>query len=190
MSSEADAALLGDALSRAKKLLRKDRPHRWLHTQGVGNRAAELAPTVRKADRVVLIAAAWLHDIGYAPTVRDTGFHPLDGGLYLRGEDWDDRIAALVAHHSGARFVAPRRGLKRLMSEFEFEEGEVSDTLTYADLTVGPRGKRMKVKDRIEDARKRHGKDSPEGKARVEREEYLLAVADRVEQRLAALKRK
>ena len=31
-----------------------------------------------------MTAAAWLHDIGYAPAVDDTGFHPLDGARYLR----------------------------------------------------------------------------------------------------------
>ena len=31
----------------------------------------------------VLVAAPWLHDIGYAVEVTDTGFHPLDGACYL-----------------------------------------------------------------------------------------------------------
>lgn len=34
-------------------------------------------------DRDLLVAAAWLHDIGYAPELRDTGFHPLDGARHL-----------------------------------------------------------------------------------------------------------
>jgi len=29
--------------------------------------------------------AAYLHDIGYAEPLVDTGFHPLDGAVYLRG---------------------------------------------------------------------------------------------------------
>jgi hypothetical protein len=76
------------------------------------------------------------------------------------------------------------------MAEFGFEEGAVSDALTYADQTVGPNGKRMKVQDRIAEAIKRHGPDSPNAQARIDREPYLLAVADRVERRLAALKRR
>jgi len=190
MSKKADEAMQRDAREAAKRLLRKENPDRWLHTQGVANRAAELAATVHKPDRVVLIAAAWLHDIGYSPPIRDTGFHPLDGGLYLRAEGWDERIAALVAHHSGARFVPASRGLGPLMAEFEFEDNEVSDALTYADQTVGPYGKRMKVQDRIADAVKRHGPDSPNAQARIDRQPYLLAVADRVEKRLKATRRK
>ncbi len=190
MTKRTDDALLHDAREIAKRLLRKQRPERWLHTQGVSARAAGLAGTVRKTDRAVLIAAAWLHDIGYSPDIRDTGFHPLDGGLYLRAEGWDERIAALVAHHSGARFVPVARGFGPLMADFEFEDTEVSDALTYADQTVGRHGKRMTVQDRIAEAIARHGPDSPNAQARIDREPYILAVADRVERRLAALKRK
>ena len=38
---------------------------------------------------------------------------------------------------------------------------------------------------RIAEAITRHGPDSPNARARVDRVPYLLAVADRVEQRLA-----
>jgi hypothetical protein len=181
---EPDPVLIASARGLAKKL-RKESPERWLHTQGVATRAAELAVTVPADDRSVLIAAAWLHDIGYAPAIQETGFHPLDGGLYLRSEGWDDRLAALVVHHSGARFVPAERGFDSMMAEFDFEDGPVSDALTYADQTVGPYGRRMTVPYRIAEAISRHGPDSPNARARVDRVPYLLAVADRVEQRLA-----
>ena len=180
-----DPVLIAKARGLAKKLLRKGLPERWLHTQGVATRAAEIAMTVPPEDRSVLIAAAWLHDIGYASDIRDTGFHPLDGGLYLRADGWDDRLAALVAHHSGARFVPVERGFGLMMAEFDFEDDAVSDALTYADQTVGPNGRRMTVPYRIAEAITRHGPDSPNARARVDRVPYLLAVAERVEQRLA-----
>jgi len=188
MSASKDAALVRDARDLARRLLRRQRPERWLHTQGVANRAAELAGTVRKKDRPVLITAAWLHDIGYSPDIQQTGFHPLDGALYLRDHGWDDRITALVAHHSGARFVPARRGFGGLMAEFDFEDTHVADALTYADQTVGPAGKRMTIQDRIAEAVKRHGPDSPNAQARIDREPYLPAASARVEKRLAKLK--
>jgi hypothetical protein len=43
----------------------------------------------------------------------------------------------------------------------------------------------MTVPYRIAEAIARHGPDSPNARARVDRVPYLLAVADRVEQRLA-----
>ena len=168
----------------AKRLLRKPIAERWLHTRGVAEQAAEIAITVRPADRPLLIAAAWLHDVGYSPVIRRTGFHPPDGALYLRKQKWDPRLVALVAHHSGARFVPVERGFADQMAEFEFEDSPVSDALTYADQTVGPAGKRMTVTYRIAEAIARHGPDSPNARARVDRVPYLLAVAERVEDRL------
>jgi hypothetical protein len=184
-TSAPDRSLIAHARSLAKKLLRKERPERWRHTRGVASRAAEVAITVPASDRSVLIAAAWLHDIGYAPAVQETGFHPLDGGLYLRRAGWDERVVCLVAHHSGARFVPVERGFEVMMAEFDFEDSPVSDALTYADQTVGPHGRRMTVPYRIAEAITRHGPDSPNAKARIDRVPYLLAVADRVEKRVA-----
>ncbi len=182
--------LIAAALKLSRKLLRKELPERWQHTQGVARRAAELAVTVPEQDRAVLIAAAWLHDIGYAPSIHQTGFHPLDGALHLRELGWDERVTALVCQHSGARFVPAERGFGPMMAEFPFVEDAVSDALTFADQTVGPHGRRMTVAYRIAEAIARHGPDSPNAPARVERIPYLLAAAERVELRLAESRRK
>ena len=179
-----DPALVARARQLARTLLHP-LPERVQHTQGVANRAAEVAVTVPPADRCMLVAAAWLHDIGYSPLIRHTGFHPLDGGLYLRDHGWDERLVCLVAHHSGARFVPVARGFATLMADFLFEDSAVSDALTYADQTVGPHGRPMTVPYRIAEAIARHGPDSPNALARVDRVPYLLGVADRVEKRLA-----
>jgi hypothetical protein len=168
----------------AETLLRGLLPQRWRHTQGVAERAAELAVTVPAADRPLLIAAAWLHDIGYAPTIGETGFPPLDGALYLSDRGWDERLVALVAHHCGARFVPVEREVASLMAEFDVEDSVVSDALTYADQTIDPDGRRVTVRHRIAEAIPWHGSSPPHAQARVDRVPYLLAVADRVEKRL------
>ena len=174
---------VGRARGLAQRLLRET-PERWEHAQGVAARAVELAVTVHVAERATLVAAAWLHDIGYSPTIKRTGYHPLDGGLYLREHDWDPRLTALVAHHSGARFVPAERGLADLMAQFGFQESPLSDALTYADQTVGRHGARMDIYFRIGEAITRHGPGSPNARGRIERIPYLLAVAGRVEKRL------
>jgi hypothetical protein len=178
-----DSAQLVQQSARLAATLLQPLAERWRHTRGVAHRAAELALTVSPVDRGVLVAAAWLHDIGYALVVRDTGFHPVDGGRYLLRHGWDPRIAALVAHHSGARFVADHAGFGPLLELFGREDGPVSDALSYADQTVGPWGRTMTIHDRIADAVARHGPDSPIGRARADRVPYLLAVAHRVEHR-------
>jgi len=159
-----------------------DLPKRWNHTAGVAHRAEEIAAAIGGDDAEMLIAAAWLHDIGYAEPVRDTGFHPLDGGRYLRRHGWSSRLAALVTHHSGACFVAEVRGLS--LAEFVREVSPLADALTYADQTIGPDGQPMTVPQRIADMLSRHGPDSPNARAHPERGPYLLAVADRVQRRL------
>jgi hypothetical protein len=168
----------------AHRLLAAHRAERWHHTQGVADQAARIAVAVDAADRPLLIAGAWLHDIGYSPALENTGFHPLDGALYLAGQGWNGRLVALVAHHSGARFVPAERGLTALLNRFPFEDGPVADALTYADQTIGPHGHRMTMPDRIAEAITRHGPHSPDAGMRIDRIPYLRAVADRVENRL------
>jgi putative nucleotidyltransferase with HDIG domain len=67
----------------ARALLQEPLPRRWAHVQGVAARARSLAP-VLGADADLLEAAAWLHDIGYAPDLTVTGLHQLDGARYRR----------------------------------------------------------------------------------------------------------
>jgi putative nucleotidyltransferase with HDIG domain len=177
---------VADARELARALLGEG-SDRWWHTSGVAARAAELATTVPEADRDTLVAAAWLHDIGYAELARDTGFHPLDGARYLDRRHWPGRVNALVAHHSGAWFVAHLCGLAGALAAYRDERSAVTDALAYADQTVGPRGQRLTLRERMADMLCRHGPDSPNALVHHVRQPYLVAVADRVERRLAGL---
>ena len=97
----------------AQALLQEPLPRRWAHVQGVADRARSLAP-VLGGDADLVEAAAWLHDIGYAPGLAVTGFHPLDGARYLRdARHADVLLCRLVAHHSCALIEAEERGARR-----------------------------------------------------------------------------
>ena len=160
---------------------------RWRHTQGVATRAAEVAPAVPAADRPVLVAAAWLHDIGYAQPLRRSTFHPLDGAWHLQQSHWPEPLAGLVAHHSAARFIAKVRSLTGLMLTFpatRYAVGPVADALTYADQTTGPDGQVMDVEDRLAEMLRRHGPDSPNARAHAQRAPDIRAAVRRTEQRL------
>ncbi|GAB2450834.1 HDIG domain-containing protein [Streptosporangium sandarakinum] len=142
----------------AETLLCKPLPRRWAHTQGVAARAESLAPILgEEAD--LLTAAAWLHDIGYAPDLVDTGFHPLDGARYLRDvHQADARLCRLVAHHSCAVYEATERGLlDALNAEFGLERPELVTALTYADMTTSPDGLPLDVADRLAEIHSRYG---------------------------------
>jgi hypothetical protein len=183
-------AIIRDARDLAQTLL-AERIERWRHTIGVARRAEELVVTLDGGEHIGdadgLIAAAWLHDIGYADAIRDTGFHPLDGARHLDRLHWPRRVSALVAHHSDACSVAEARGLREDLSAYPREESAVADALTYADQTVGPDGRRMSMSDRLADMLRRHGPDSPNAAVRHVREPNLRAVADRVERRLGSV---
>ena len=156
---------------------------RWRHVQAAAARAEELRPAVTPEEGDLLVASAWLHDIGYSEVLRDTGFHPLDGARYLQSAGLP-RIAALVAHHSGARFVADHRGLRAELAVYAFAEDPVTDALTYADQTAGPAGERLTVAERLADTARRHGPTAPTSLVRHVREPYILAAAARTERRL------
>jgi HD superfamily phosphodiesterase len=142
----------------AHKLLEDPLPRRWAHVQGVAAQARSLAPMLGD-DADLLEAAAWLHDIGYAPGVDKTGFHPLDGACYLRDiEHAGPRLCNLVAHHSCAGIEAEERGLAdELAREFPGVGAVLEDALAYCDMTTTPTGQVVSVQDRLSEIVERYG---------------------------------
>ena len=133
---------------------------RWRHTRAVADTARHLTIGLQPEDADVLVAAAYFHDIGYAPELALTGFHPLDGARHLRGLG-HERLAGLVAHHTQGRHEAKLRGLQKSLAEFDDEGSLVSAALAYCDLTTGPSGERMTPGQRLLDVEARYGEDSP-----------------------------
>src|SRR2546427_9810908 len=113
--------------------------NRWLHVRGVAERACQISRAFDTSDSTDLVVAAYLHDIGYAPELKETGFHPLDGARYLRSLGYE-RLASLVAHHSEARFEAQLRGHEHELAAFPRERSAIADALTYCDITTGSTG--------------------------------------------------
>ena len=88
-------------------------PRRWAHVQGVAAQARGLAP-VLGTDADLLEAAAWLHDIGYAPGLAVTGLHALAGALPARRRTCRRPAvppgrAPLLRHHRSRRTRTCRR---------------------------------------------------------------------------------
>ena len=161
-------------------------PRRWKHVRAVGLKAERLGRLVGD-DAQLLAAAGWLHDVGYAPAVADTGFHALDGARWLLRQGFPPRLAGLVAHHSCASYEAEERGMKPdLMAEFPFEEPPTSDALWFADMTTGPDGQDLTVEERLAEIRERYGPDDLVTRFWKKAEPPLLDAIRRTEQRLAA----
>src|SRR6185437_7283217 len=142
----------------ARALLQEPLPRRWAHSQGVAARARGLAP-VLGADADLIEAAAWLHDICYAPGLAATGLHQLDGARYLRdAQHADDLLCRLVAHHSCAIIEAGERGLADILSsEFDPAPDVLASVLTCCDMTTSPDGQLVPVELRLAEIHDRYG---------------------------------
>jgi hypothetical protein len=155
---------------------------RWKHVRAVGECAREVGVILDQEDRRYLVAAAYLHDIGYASGLQRTGLHQLDGARYIRSLG-AERLARLVAHHSEARFEIGLRGFAPELAAYEREQSWVSDALTYCDLTTGPTGLPMTFEDRLTEVEQRYG----EGEivdALQQATPYLMGAVERTEDRL------
>lgn len=132
---------------------------RWAHSRAVAARAEVLAPALPEDDREVLVAAAYLHDVGYAPELAVTGFHQVDGARWLRDQGYE-RLACLVAHHTAASFEAESLGIDDLLANFPEERSATADVLTYADLTTDAEGRLVTPDVRLDEIEHRYGADS------------------------------
>ena len=156
---------------------------RWAHVQAVAKRAQEICEATG-LEPELLVSAAWLHDVGYAPELVNTGFHPLDGARHLTNLGVDETIVRLVAHHSGARFEAVERGLVAELSEFPRPPAEYEDALCYCDMTNGPAGDPVAAADRLDEIQVRYGPGHIVTRFVDEARDDILAAVARVEERL------
>ena len=160
--------------------------NRWLHVQAVAERATEAAETVTEPDQDLLVAAACLHDIGYAPSLAHSGFHPVDGARYVEQCGFPARLAALVAHHSAARIEAQVRGVVADLKPWPLEDSPVTDALAYADMTTGPAGQRFTVDERIAEILSRYPPEHAVHRTILKSAPILREYVHRVEGRLAS----
>jgi putative nucleotidyltransferase with HDIG domain len=171
----------------AKERLASILPRRWAHVQGVAKHAQMAAALFSVDEGEFLIAAALLHDIGYAYELVVTGFHPLDGARYLREVGGPIRLVNLVANHSCAILEAELRGLSVELAEFEDEKTALRDALWWADMTTTPDGDKTTVVERVAEIQTRYGADDlvsrfirrawNDLRAAVERTEFRLKAA-------------
>lgn len=171
----------------AHSLLAGPLPRRWAHSEGVAARAESLAPILGD-DADLLHTAAWLHDIGYAPALAGTGFHPLDGARHLRDvEHADSRLCRLVAHHSCACIEAGERGLADTLSaEFPPGEDELTSALIYCDMTTDPDGASVTFDARLEEILDRYGPEDVVSRSMRRAAPTLRHAVAEVDRRMAA----
>lgn len=166
-------------------------PQRWAHSEGVARRAAKLAAVLGN-DGDLLASAAILHDVGYAPKLAVTGFHPLDGARYLRDvHDADQRLVRLVANHSFALLEADEHGLRdALEAEFPLlEDHFLVEALVWCDMTTTPGGEATTAAERIIEITGRYGAGSVVGRFIARASPEIFAAVTRVESAVALNRR-
>jgi hypothetical protein len=159
--------------------------NRWAHVQAVAARAHDLQIAAgHESDRRLLVVAAWWHDLGYAPALRGTGCHQIDGARFLAAAGYPERLCALVAHHSAATYEAEERGLRTKLTAWPREESAVADALWTADMTTGPRGEKLTYDQRLAEILTRYDQNSIVGRAMLRAEPAIRAAIDRTHERI------
>ena len=157
-------------------------PRRQAHVAGVARAAAEVVGKHAFAEQDEIIAAAWLHDIGYAEPLNRTGFHPVDGARFLRDSSFPELVVSLVAFHTRAVVEAEERGLSDEFAVFVEPPRGLLDVLTFADMTTSPTGDPISARERIEEILSRYPADDPVYRAISRSAPELLASVGRVEE--------
>lgn len=178
---------LAEAQETAAYLLASTLPRRWSHVQAVGAKAERVGKLLGSGDHNALAVAAWLHDVGYSPDLVDTGFHSLDGARWLRANGFDDRITALVAHHSCAWLEAEERNLVEELGAFGREESLIADALCFCDMTTGPDGQNVATVDRLAEIRSRYGPGDVVTRFMTRAEPEILTAVERTYEQLPGL---
>jgi hypothetical protein len=168
----------------AEGMLRSTLPRRWRHSQGVWGRSVIAGDLLVGSGGELLEQAAVLHDVGYAPEVALTGFHPLDGARHLRSIGMDERVVSLVAHHSCAHVEAERRGLGAALGDFKPGPPVLTDCLIFCDMTTSPDGLEVTVDERLAEILARYGPESIVGRSIALAEPELRAATCRIANRL------
>lgn len=176
---------VGEARRIAEELLADTLPRRWAHTIGVASTAAELARLVAPEAADDIVCAAWLHDIGYAPCLVHTGFHPLDGAAHLTAHVGangrvSQEVVGLVAYHTGVAFEAQERGLHGLLADHPVPDLSKLSILSCADLCTAPNGSPVDPGDRLAEVLIRYPAEHPVHRAIAKSGPLLVAQARRV----------
>ena len=135
---------------------------RFRHSVAVWQRAVEVRqlslPWLDPVRADALELAALLHDVGRALDSDDHEPHGFVGARLLDAMGLHD-VAALVAHHSGARQEAAARGMEGL-DIWSANDRDLQAVLTYLDRTTSPDGERMTLSERRADISHRYGSGS------------------------------
>lgn len=154
-----------------------------------GSRMEHVTDVVRRAEMwfpglLHVGDAAALHDVGYAPSLRRTGMHALDGARWCADHGVSTAVVNLVAWHTGAWYEARERGLVTELERYPRPGQEALDALTLCDLTSSPTGEEVDVLSRLGEILGRYANDHPVHRAVTRSQDELVLACRRAVARL------
>lgn len=165
-------------------------PARLAHSLGVGRAAERIAGALAVPRPDLLVAAAYLLEVGFADDAVGSGLHQLDGARHLRSRGADPDLCRIVAHHMFGRAEAAEHGVQEeLLAEFPEPEGDLAHLVglaTYCDLTTSSRGRSVTVEERVAGILARYAPDHPAHRHMSTVLGPALALQREVAERLAA----
>jgi hypothetical protein len=159
-----------------------DKPNRVKHILGVTSFAREVGAAL-DLPKLELVALA--HDIGYANDLRRTGFHPLDGAIFLAHCGADDDAIHAVLHHTGAREEAKHWPKATTFYEIApYRPTALDEAITFCDTQTSPVGERVTIEERISEIEGRYGLDSAPSQVMRRMQPEFMEIFGRVSARL------
>jgi hypothetical protein len=166
--------------------------HRYTHILGVVERMKEVLAQIEMEEETkeLLLQTAFLHDIGYSDKLNQYDYHPLDGAFFVQQCGFPKPVIAAVLFHSGA-YESVKKTRPDLVSIYAYNAQWLDETdqlfidlITYCDLHTSPVGKKISVKERIDDIVTRYGAEHEVSRFMIGNLEGFKQTIERVEQLL------
>lgn len=110
-----------------------------------------------------LITAALFHDVGYSEKLKRTGFHPLDGAVFLAHLGVEDEIIETVLWHSST--IHDIEVMPEIKSYYDHltprpEDSFLLKAVSMCDFRSSPVGEAFSFGQRISELKERYGQES------------------------------
>lgn len=131
-------------------------------------------------DTAEAYCAALLHDIGYVEDLALTGFHPVDGAVFLRSSGYP-RLAELIIGHSNSPEQAQLRGISGVAASADI----IAELITYWDVQTKQGGEQVTYEERLADIIKRYGEESAVTQAHLISRPRIQQIINKIDGLLA-----
>lgn len=161
---------------------------RYAHILGVVNMMQELCQkrSIPKKQTEWLIQSAFLHDIGYSPTLANHQYHPVDGTIFAYEQGFPKPVLAAVLFHSEAMRTRSLSSAIVTLYEKNYplldkKDQFFIDMITYCDLHCSPHGQRVTLDERVNEVVVRYGADHEVSQQMLHNMKYYLRTVERVQ---------